>query len=129
VEPASGVIAGRTPVVCYLPELDLKDYSLEDVHVTMLSKDIALFTYKVTQRGVFRRASIALHTLVCQLRMGASRWQMGECVYTNDGSQVVGRLLAQLTTGVKLCAKTRLRAQQRRAHPQQPHHTRARRSR
>jgi hypothetical protein len=51
---ASGVIAGRTPVVRYLSDLDLKDYSLEDVQVTMLSKDVALLTYKVTQQGAFR---------------------------------------------------------------------------
>ena len=51
---ASGVIAGRSPLVRYISDLDLKDYSLEDVHITMFSKDVALLTYKVTQRGAFR---------------------------------------------------------------------------
>jgi hypothetical protein len=51
---ASGVIAGRTPVVRYLSDLDLHEYTLADVQVTMVRKDIALLTYKVTQRGAFR---------------------------------------------------------------------------
>jgi hypothetical protein len=51
---ASGVIAGRAPVVRYLSDLDLHDYALADVQVMMVRKDIALLTYKVTQRGAFR---------------------------------------------------------------------------
>jgi hypothetical protein len=51
---ASGVITGRSPLVRYISDLDLHDYALEDVHVTMFSNDVALRTYKVTQKGAFR---------------------------------------------------------------------------
>ncbi len=51
---ASGVIAGRAPVVHYLADLDLQAYAMEDVKVTMFSKDVALLTYKIMQKGAFR---------------------------------------------------------------------------
>lgn len=49
-----GVIAGRSPVVRYISDFDLKDYAMDDVKVTRFSKDVALLTYKVTLRGTFR---------------------------------------------------------------------------
>ena len=54
----NGVIAGRVPFVRYFADLDLKDYAMEDVKVTMFSQDVALLTYKVTEKGTFRGAAL-----------------------------------------------------------------------
>jgi hypothetical protein len=54
----NGVVAGRVPFVRYFADLDLKDYAMEDVKVTMFSKDVALLTYKVTEKGTFRGSAL-----------------------------------------------------------------------
>ena len=50
----SGVIAGRNDFVRYFANLDLTDYTMEDVKVTLFNSDVALVTYKVTEKGSFK---------------------------------------------------------------------------
>ena len=50
----SGVIAGRNDFVKYFANLDLTDYTMEDVKVTLFNSNVALVTYKVTEKGSFK---------------------------------------------------------------------------
>jgi hypothetical protein len=50
----SGVIAGRADFVKYFANLDLTDYAMENVKVTLFNPDVALVTYKVTEKGSFQ---------------------------------------------------------------------------
>jgi hypothetical protein len=50
----SGVIAGRTNVVKYFSDVDLTGYTMEDVMVTFFNPDVALVTYKATEKGTFK---------------------------------------------------------------------------
>jgi hypothetical protein len=50
----SGVIAGRNEFVKYFANLDLTDYAMEDVRVTLFNPNVALVTYKVTEKGSFK---------------------------------------------------------------------------
>jgi len=50
----SGVIAGRNDFVRYFANLDLTDYTMEDVKVTLFNSNVALVTYKVTEKGSFK---------------------------------------------------------------------------
>ena len=49
----SGIILGRTPFLRYIADLDLTDYSLDAVKVTMFGSNVALVTYKVVLHGKF----------------------------------------------------------------------------
>jgi hypothetical protein len=53
----SGVIAGRTDFVKYFANVDLSDYAMEDVKVTFFNPNVALVTYKVTEKGSFRESN------------------------------------------------------------------------
>ncbi len=46
-----GITTGRSEVVKLTSNLNLTDYSLEESKVVMLSKDVALLTYKATEKG------------------------------------------------------------------------------
>jgi hypothetical protein len=50
----SGVIASRNDFVKYFANLDLTDYTMEDVKVTIFNSNVALLTYKVTEKGSFK---------------------------------------------------------------------------
>ena|SRR5215469_4410273 len=50
----SGVILGRTDFVKYFANVDLSDYTMENIKVTLFNPDVALVTYKVTEKGSFK---------------------------------------------------------------------------
>jgi hypothetical protein len=47
----SGVLLGREPFLKYIADLDLTDYAMEDVKVTMFNNNAAMLTYKVILHG------------------------------------------------------------------------------
>ena len=49
----SGVLLGREPFLKYIADLDLADYAMEGVKVTMFNNNAAMLTYKVVLRGEF----------------------------------------------------------------------------
>jgi Domain of unknown function (DUF4440) len=49
-----GIILGRNDFVEYFANVDLTDYAMEDVKVTFFNPDVALVTYKVTEKGSFK---------------------------------------------------------------------------
>jgi len=49
-----GVIAGRSEFVKYFANVDLTDYAMEEVKVTLFTPNVALVTYKVTEKGSFK---------------------------------------------------------------------------
>jgi hypothetical protein len=50
----SGVIVGRTESVKYFANFDLIDYSMDDVKITFFTPNVALVSYKVTEKGSFK---------------------------------------------------------------------------
>jgi hypothetical protein len=54
----SGVLLGRRPFLKYIAELDLTDYAMEGVNVTMFGNNLAMLTYKVTDHGKFAGQTI-----------------------------------------------------------------------
>jgi Domain of unknown function (DUF4440) len=55
----SGVLLGRGPFLKYIADLDLTDYAMEGVNVTMLRNNMAMLTYKVTHHGKFAGQTIS----------------------------------------------------------------------
>lgn len=53
-----GVVLGRTAFLKYVAALDLTDYAMEDVKVTMFNGSTAMLTYKVTLHGKFGNQAI-----------------------------------------------------------------------
>jgi Domain of unknown function (DUF4440) len=54
----NGVLLGRGPFLKYMAGLDLTDYSMEGVNVTMFANNMAMLTYKVTHQGKFAGQTI-----------------------------------------------------------------------
>src|SRR6516165_10532931 len=46
-----GVLLGREPFLKHIADLDLTDYAMEDVKVTMFNNNAAMLTYKVILHG------------------------------------------------------------------------------
>jgi len=49
-----GIILGRSDFVRYFANVDLTNYAMEDVKVTLFNAEVALVTYKVTEKGSFK---------------------------------------------------------------------------
>jgi hypothetical protein len=49
----SGVIAGRNEFLKYFAKLDLAGYAMDEAKVTFFTPNVALLTYKVTEKGSF----------------------------------------------------------------------------
>ena len=53
-----GVVSGRAPFLKYVAALDLTDYAMDDVKVTMFNGNTAMLTYKVILHGKFGNQAI-----------------------------------------------------------------------
>jgi hypothetical protein len=49
----NGVLLGRGPFLKYIADLNVTDYAMEGVNVTMFGNNLAMLTYKVTHHGKF----------------------------------------------------------------------------
>ena len=49
----NGVLLGRGPFLKYLADLDLTDYAMDGINVTMFDNNTAMLTYKVIHHGKF----------------------------------------------------------------------------
>ena len=54
----NGVLLGREAFLKYIADLDLTDYTLEGVNVTMFGDSLAMLTYKVIHHGKFAGQTI-----------------------------------------------------------------------
>jgi Domain of unknown function (DUF4440) len=54
----SGVLLGREPFLKYIAGLDLTDYAMDDIKVTMFNNNVAMLTYKVIHHGKFAGQTI-----------------------------------------------------------------------
>jgi hypothetical protein len=52
------MLLGREAFLKYMADLDLTDYALESVNVTMFENNLAMLTYKVTHHGKFAGQTI-----------------------------------------------------------------------
>ena len=72
----SGVLLGQGPFLKYIAGLDLTDYAMEGVNVTMFRNNMAMLTYKVTHHGKFAGQTIPQpHSMSVRHTFGACEMQ------------------------------------------------------
>lgn len=64
---SSGLIIKKPELVAYVLDQEVKDYSINDIQVVTLSEDIALLTYKATQRYTYQGQEVENEVVVSSI--------------------------------------------------------------
>jgi hypothetical protein len=85
----SGVLLGRGSFLKYIADLDLTDYAMEGVNVTMFGNNLTVLTYNVTHHGKFAGQTIPPTPYYVGSAYLRRTGRVGERVYADDRREAV----------------------------------------